>query len=299
MALLLTAMLVPGELDFYLGGLRLSCHRMVLLLFLPVILVRILSGRGPRWRAFDAAFIGAFVYYALTMPFKIELGQSLQTGGIIFIEGAGGYLFARMYVRNVYQFLATVKLLFLMVLIAGAFAFAEIVLGQSIAHSLASSISGVRQVEGGGYRFGLLRAMSVFDHPILYGAFCTSVFDWSGLTEPIVVKRLVRASLVAGAAALSLSSAPIMGIVVVCAFVVWERSTRHLPNRVWLTIAVVAIVFLMLSLLASRSPLKILAVSVAFDTQTAWYYDDRCCYHSRRRRRARHGGPPAGVRQCG
>jgi hypothetical protein len=264
-------MLIPAELDFYLGGLRLSCHRVVLLLFFPVILVRFLSGRGPRWRIFDTAFIGAYLYYALTMPLKIDFGQAIQTGGIIFIEGAGGYLMARMYVRNVYQFLATVKWLFMMTLIAGALALAEVILSQNIAHSLASSISGVRQMDGGGYRFGLLRAMSVFDHPILYGAFCTSVFGLVWFTEPDVFKRMVRASLVAGAGVLSLSSAPIMGIILVCICIGWERVTRQLPNRVWLTIAVVAFVYFLLSLLASRSPLKVLAISIAFDPSTAWY----------------------------
>jgi len=269
--LLLTAMLVPGELDFYLGALRLSCHRMVLLVFFPIILVRIAAGHGPSWRMFDAAFIGAFLYYALTMPFKVELGQAVQSGGIIFVEGAGGYLMARMYVRNAYQFLATAKLLFLLALIAGGLALAEIVLSQSVAHVVASSISGVPQIESAGLRFGLLRAMSVFDHPILYGAFCMSVFGLVWFAEPNVPKRLLRASLVAGAAALSLSSAPIIGIFVVCAGIVWERVTRRIPNRAWLSIAAVGVVYLMLSLLATRSPLKIVAITMAFDPSTAWY----------------------------
>lgn len=270
-AALLIAMLVPGELDFYLGVLRLSCHRVVLLLMFPAIIVSFLIGRGPAWRMFDTTFVGAFAYYALTMLFKVELAQAIQSGGIIFVEGAGGYLMARMYVRNASQFLATAKLLFLLAVIAGALALAEMISSQHVAHYIASQVSGVPQMDGGGSRLGVIRAMSVFDHPILYGTFCMTVFALIWFVEPDPVKRLFRAALVGAATALSLSSAPILGIILVIAGVCWERVSRSVPNRVWLTIACGGFAYLAMSLAANRSPLKVFAISIALDPSTAWY----------------------------
>jgi O-antigen ligase len=270
-AALLIAMLVPGELDFFLGGLRLSCHRVVLLVFFPVIVLRILMGHGPSWRIFDTMFVGAFAYYALTMPFKVDLAQAVQSGGIIFVEGAGGYLMARMYVRNAQQFLATVKLLFLLALVAGALALSETISSQHVAHHIASQISGVPQMDGGGYRLGVIRAMSVFDHPILYGTFCMTVFALVWFVEPNPLKRLVRAALVGAATVLSLSSAPILGIFLVLAGVFWERVTRQVPNRAWMTIGCLGVVYVVMALAANRPPLKVFALSIALDPSTAWY----------------------------
>jgi len=271
-AIFLVAALLPPEFDFYLGPLRLNCQRLVLLVFAPVAIARIMSGRGPTLRSFDYLLLGAFSYYALTMFFKEPFEQALQTGGILILETIGTYFFARAYIRNAIQFTGTVKLLFLLVIVAGALAIPELLLHVPIARRVAAAISGAPPLVGvEETRFGLLRATSVFDHPILYGAFCAGVFGLVWFAEPDPFKRLFRASVVAGAAFFSLSSGPLLGILVVLAGIVWERVTRHLPNRVWITITVVGVLYMLASLFTTRSPFKAFITNVVIDPSTAWY----------------------------
>lgn len=270
-ALLLLAMLLPSELDFKIGSARLSCLRVVLLVFLPVVMARVVTGRGPALRNFDLLFVGAFVWYALAIFWKEPFEKAVQSGGIVFIEAIGGYCLARFYIRNAYQVLAVVKLLFVMVLITGVLAMAESLLSVPIAHQIASSISGAPAMPRGETRLGLLRAMSVFDHPILYGAFCAGVFGLVWYTEPDPLKRLFRALLVMTAAFFCLSAAPLHGIALVLAGAIWERATSRVPARVWITVGCFALLYLFLLIAANRPPLVVLTTNFVFDQSSTWY----------------------------
>jgi len=269
--LLLLALLLPPELDFYLGGLRLNCLRLILVLFLPPAIGRLLSSRGPKLRSFDFLLVGAFAYFALTFFLKQPLPMAIQSGGIVFLEGVGTYLITRAYIRNAYQFLAAVKLLFFMVLIAGAFAIPESILHSHFARDIAAAISGAPTISWGETRLGLLRAMSVFEHPIHYGVFCASVFGLVWFTQQDPARRIFLCSLIGGATFFSLSSAPLLGIGLILMGAVVERTTRNIPHRVWLMIALIALVYLLLSLVANRTPIEIIISTFVFDTGTAWY----------------------------
>lgn len=270
-ALLLLAMLLPAELDFKIGPARLNCLRLVLLVFLPVVGFRLLAGRGPALRKFDYLLAGAFAYYALVIFWKEPFDRALQTGGIVFIEAVGGYFMARSYIRNADQFLAVVKLLFLMVLIAGGFAIVEAFTQMPVAHQIASAISGNPMIAGGETRLGLRRAMSVFDHPILYGAFCAGVFGLIWYSEQDSLKRILRALVVAVAAFFCLSAAPLQGIALVLAGAIWERTTRQIPARIWLTVSGFVLLYLFLLVAANRPPFVVLTTSFIFDPNSTWY----------------------------
>jgi hypothetical protein len=270
-ALLLLSMLLPGELDFHIGGLRLNCQRLVILAFLPVAIIRIFTRRGPALRTFDLLFIGAVTYYSFTYFLKVPLERALQSGGIMFLESIGGYMLARSYIRNAAQFFAVVKLLFLMVLVVGAFAIPETFLSSYFVRNGAAAMTGAAPLWPGETRLGFMRAMSVFDHPIHYGVFCTTVFGLAWFSEPDPVKRIWRALIIGGMACLSLSAGPLQGIVFVLAGALWEAVTRNIPNRVWLTVTIGSLLYLVMSLITKRSPLEILVTSLVFDPGSYWY----------------------------
>src|SRR5262245_22443335 len=77
-AMLLIAMLLPGEFDFNVGTLRLNCARIVLAIWLPIALTRFMS-----FRSFDYLFLAAFIYYASTLFIKEPFDKALATGGIV------------------------------------------------------------------------------------------------------------------------------------------------------------------------------------------------------------------------
>jgi hypothetical protein len=270
-ALLLLAVFVPGELDFVIGTLRLNCQRLVLIIWGPIAVIRLLQGRRIALRGFDLLLMGAFLYYAFSILVKEPLDKSIAAAGILLLESIGSYLIARVYIRNEIQFLASVKLLFWMVLLMGILAIPEAVSFNRWFRNMAAALSGARMWPPDESRLGLMRAMVVFDHPIHYGVFCASVFALVWFVEWQVIKRVIRAALVAAAAFFSLSSAPLLGIGLVLAGTVWESITRRIPNRVWLTIILVGSLYSLLALMTNRSPFRVFVTSFVFDPGNAWY----------------------------
>ena len=239
-ALLLLTMMVPRELEFQLG-VALTLQRLVLLFFLPLAFLRLFTSRTVTLRSFDLLLIGAFAYFWLALFPKETLDKALQSGSSQFIEGVGGYLIARGYVRTSTQFRATVKLLLLLVLVAGAAAAVE-----SIFHK-----HWLKPTMTNDMRMGLVRAAVTFDHPIHYGVFCLGVFALIWFVERDVTARIARAALASIALFFSLSSAPITVTCLVLAGAFWERITRSIPHRVWVTNGALAVVYLSISLFAN------------------------------------------------
>jgi hypothetical protein len=270
-AALLLAILLPLELDFYVGSLRLNCARVVLFTFLPVAISRIFSGRDAKLRSYDYFFIGYLTWYTLVLFLKEPLDKALQTGGIIFLEESSAYLLARVAIRDLREFLGTVKLLFVSVLIVGALAVPESLFSQHFVRNAAAALAGLPPVTWIETRSGLARAMSVFSHPIHYGAFCSSVFALIWFTEHNPARRVFRAALIAAFAFFSLSAGPLQGIGVVAVGALWERATRGIPNRVWLTLGISAGLYMLASLLTKRSPMQIIITGFLFDPASYYY----------------------------
>ncbi|HEY7552882.1 MAG TPA: hypothetical protein VH913_25580 [Hyphomicrobiaceae bacterium] len=269
-ALLLTIFL-PPEFDFFFGPMRLNWQRVVLIICLPIAVSRLCSGRQLKLYSFDFLLVGAFAWYAFSIFIKEPFETALQSGGGIFLDAAGGYAIARAHIINARQFIATTKLLFILVLIAGALAIPESLFHEHFARNIVAALTGKPPITWIDTRLGLTRAMAVFDHPILLGAYSAAVFALLWFTEPHLLKRLFCCSLIAIAAFFALSSAPLLGLILILTGAVWERFTRQIPGRAWLTIAGIASLYLIASLFSNRSPLKVLATSLVFDSNNAWY----------------------------
>jgi hypothetical protein len=270
-AALLLAILLPAELDFYVGPVRLNCARVVLLVFLLPALSRLFSGHVTKLRSYDYLFIGYLAWYAIVLLWKEPLEKAIQTGGIIFLEATSAYLLARAFIRDTHQIVATARFLFVLALIVGALAIPESLLSSHIARDAAGALVDLPPITWMEYRIGLARAMSVFDHPIHYGAFCATAFALLWFIEKDTIRRLRRALPIAVAAVFSLSAGPLQGIAVVWAGSIWEWLTRRLPNRVWLSIGGFAAVYLLASLFTNRSPFRILTGMLVFDSGSFYY----------------------------
>jgi hypothetical protein len=270
-AALLLAIFLPPELDFYVGPVRLNCARVVLLVFLPIAVLRLLSGRQTKLRSYDYFFVGYLAWYAFALLLKEPFEKAIQTGCIIFLEATSAYLLARTFIRDVRQIVATARFLLVPALIVGALAIPESLLSSHLARDAAGALVGLPPITWMEHRIGFARAMSVFDHPIHYGAFCATVFALLWFIEKDTIRRLMRALPIAVAAAFSFSAGPLQGIAVVWAGSIWEWLTRRLPNRVWLSIGGLTAVYLLASLFTNRSPFKILIGMLVFDSGSFYY----------------------------
>src|SRR5690606_24512907 len=83
-------------------------------------------------------------------------------------------------------------------------------------------------------RFGLYRAQVVFEHPILYGAFCASAF---GLVYYVQghqgssIARQVRSGIVGLAVVFSVSTGALTSLIAQMFLMAWNYATRRMANR--------------------------------------------------------------------
>jgi O-antigen ligase len=188
------------------------------------------------------------------------------------LEALGGYVLARAYVRNYAQFTFVVRTYFILVLVVGAFAIFETFFGIKFIHALASMVLENPQVlKGEPGRLGLDRAMSTFDHPIHYGAFCATSLGLVLYTYYGYHRQRIMAAAIVFAAFCAVSTAPLLACALAVAFMFCERWSRPISNRVAILISLAAIGYATLSVLSNRSVVEVLISLVALDQWTAYY----------------------------
>lgn len=263
---LITVVLVPIELGFYLGPLFFTWSKAFLMVMAIPVVVRAVS--ELRWTAADGLFMAHTLWSTLcTLLNRGAAGAEMA--GTYAIELAVVYLMVRLQLQSLAQIRATVRLLFWLVAICGAVAIPEALLERRFVHEFASSLTGITYFFSDEERFGLLRAASFFEHPILHGLFCAVLFSMVWYTHA-GFGRLVRAAVITTATFFGMSSAPLLVIFTQMGLIWMERVTRALPNRLMvITLSVVGLV-LFLNVTTGRGALGFLTI-LTFDPSTAFY----------------------------
>jgi hypothetical protein len=279
--LVVLAFICPTELSVFIGGMRFSPHRLVFLLVLPFALTRLARSRDLKVRAFDVLFllynawtVGVFIYHGDATPAAVSnqgSGGALQYGGALALESFAAYVIARAYVRDAVQARAVAKLLVAAVMIVGALALPETLLGQHFVHDAMNALTGYGFPLKYETRLGLERAYSTFDHPIHYGTFCASALALVWFAERKPQRQWTRAGLLTLATILGLSSAPILCLALQAALIVWEALTRGVVNRVQITLGVFAALYLGAALVGTRTPIGLIATGMTLDSWTGYY----------------------------
>jgi hypothetical protein len=267
------AVILPSELAINLFGLALIPVRVVLLAFFVPAVLRLVRTGNARFQVFDYFLLMALVWLAISLIVNNGFEKGAKFGGSLLLEAGGGYLLARAYVRSYTQFSYAVRTYFLFVMVTAVVAFPETFFRFQFAHDLAAAISGLPKAVIGNEagRLGLARANSTFDHPILFGVFCASAlglvwFLFNGQRD-----RWIRAAALFAATLCSVSSAPLLAYFMIVAFIVWERYTRQLANRVAIAIGIAVAAILTIELVSNRSAVEVLISLVALDHWTAYY----------------------------
>jgi len=268
---LLLCFLCPTEFSIFLGDIRLPPHRIALLLLIPFAVVRIATRSDTRLRLFDGLFVlfglcmlGVYTYHGNGMSGFIY-------GGSLALETTGSYLIARAWVRDVEVLRATLKVALAVIVIAALIALPETLFGHIYTHDFLAKLTGYYHPTSVHTRIGLTRAYGTFDHPIHYGTFCAALLAMFWYAERGTFGRFKRSAIVSGATFLGLSSAPILCLVIQAGLITWEKLTRGVSARVWLTIGAIVVAYIGVALLATRSPMAILATSLTLDSSTGYY----------------------------
>jgi hypothetical protein len=270
-ALFLIALIVPWV--FFFGTLRMSVYRIVLLMMIIPCLGMWMAGKAGRIRTPDIALLLYVVWSTLSLAHIHGWETSIQPSGIIFIETVGPYLLARCYVRDSSDFHNIIQFLFIINILLLPFAILEFFYGMNISREIFAAILPTF-TDTMPQRLGFTRVQSVFDHPILFGVFTGSIFALAylvlGYKKPIFF-RLYATGIIAITTVLSVSSGPLVTLVVQSLLLCWNTVFRMIRSRWKILIGLILFITVTIEIVANRSALDIVVGYFLFDPGSYWF----------------------------
>lgn len=268
-------LVIPNEFSIMLGALRLSPYRIfILLVFLPCFLDLVLGKLGRMNLVDIMMFIHGF-WCIVALSKNHGFLQGLESGGIIAAEAVGAYLIARRTIRSIETYRAIVSTIALLVYALGAFALVEIFTGQHILRDIASGIMGQPGPNPMEPRLGLERAFASFEHPILFGVFCSSIIAPVFLAMPpthVSYIRWVRVLMAFVACFCSLSAGPMAAMMTQFYILIYEAFTRMISlNKRWfMLLGLMVFGYFFIDLLSNRRPIDVVISYLVFNSATAF-----------------------------
>lgn len=253
------------------ADLRLPPHRIAILLAVPFAAWRLLSKPDTRIRVFDVLFLTYASWTMIVYGMHGPANGSFVYGGSIALESFGAYLIGRAYIRSWDTFQNTLRLLIGAVCVAMLFALPETFLGRHFTHDFLQSVTGYLHPREYITRLGLTRAYGVFDHPIHLGTFAATLLALVWFNGQKLKSRLQASAIIALTTFSALSSAPILCALTQIALIVWDRVTRGLRGRVYIALGIVISAYVVLSFVATRSPVNLIATGLTLDSWTGFY----------------------------
>jgi len=257
-----------------LGSLSMQPYRMVLVvIFLPAM-IRVVSGKAGRIGLGEAG-IFLFSCWICVALFVAHGSSGFEQAGSQVLETLGTFTVARAYIRSSDDFEALARLLFTIVAaVLFPLAILEVAAGRNIVLELASKIMPTHIINDQPPRLGLRRVQSVFEHPILFGVFCSGALMMTWLVSGhgrSTAARLGSTGVVAATTLLSLSSGPISTAAFQIVLLIYNGVLRKLAIRWWLLIGAIALFVLAVSLFAKRPLPAILFSYLALDEASAYF----------------------------
>lgn len=271
--LLLIAFTMPPETSVSLGAVRLSPFRVVLLITVMPSLIHLLSGKAGPLNAIDIAMLLHSFWCIIAFAAYGGIGQAIESGGIYFVECFGAYAMGRRYIRNAADFQAMSLFVALIVCCLLLLAIPESLSHVPYIRDTFRSILGGPTLEFIEPRLGLSRAYGPFDHPILFGVFCSMAFGTAWYVvrprlSPVRAYTIIFAVMLASF--LSLSAGAWTMVVMQIALIGWDRVTKGLPMRWGMLFAGIVLILVAVSMLSNRSPVKVFISYASFSAQSSY-----------------------------
>lgn len=258
-----------------LGSLSMHPFRFVLAAaFLPA-LFRVFTGKAGRIGIADIAIVLFSFWISVALFVAHGPADAFEQAGSQVLETLGAYMVARCYIRSASDFEALARLLFVIVaMVLFPLALLEVATGRNIVLELASAVMPTHIINYQPPRLGLRRVQSVFEHPILFGVFCSAALTLTYLVRghaKSATMRVAGTGVVSLTIFLSMSSGPITTAALQILLLIWDRLLRTLKIRWWLLIGIVAAAVLFVSLFSKRSLPAILFSYFALDEASAYF----------------------------
>lgn len=274
LTLIAVTMWLPEESSFYIGGFRMTVARALMLLAAPAAMVRfaqMFSMPSYRFVWADALIPLLCVWMILAPSIAESLDRGLVFGGTAALETFVPYMAMRSLTQHG-QALKIVKTLLFSISVVGLLALLDWATHEWFIRNLFSKITGYTKVYAHATqyedRFGLLRAASTIEHPILLGTVCVI-----GVLLSNAYKGWLRwfftISCSIGLIA-ALSSAPIGALAIGVSLIAYDKIFRTVPLR-WIILLGIILVAVAVVFIGSSNPWAFLFSKICFDPTTASY----------------------------
>jgi hypothetical protein len=264
---------VPQELSFFVGDLRFTVERLVLIVLTPAIFAALLQKLACRNCRFVVAdlFVPLAAFWMFLGPaVTFDVEYSLRHSGPIVLEFLITYASTRVLLSGHGMALRFIDVLSILIAFVAMDAVFDTLSGAYVTRELCARITGYGMVHynADSYRLGMLRAMGPMEHPILFGFICAIGFL---LAVSVRVRwRIFCAVTSLGGLLISLSSAPQQCAVMGIALIYYCRMLRGRRGKwyvIWTPISLLAVVLF----LSTDTPFGHLIQLFTIDPQTAYY----------------------------
>ena len=250
------------------AGLRLSPLRVMLLIMFVPYLLQILQGKAGKLTIVDILMLAHSFWIIIALAVVHGVSQ-IPFAGITMVELVGGYLLGRILIRDVASYKRMIKLLLGTMLFLLPFAAVELFTGRLIIPEILGKVFDTIHRGRSAYgRMGLERVYAVFEHPILFGLFCSvAIANVYYSIKSGLVWRIVLIAFAVGMTFMSLSSAPLLACGLQAMLIVWDKMTKGS----WKLFTILAIIgYVTIDSLSNRTPITILIETMTFNSGTGW-----------------------------
>ena len=263
--------LIPEEASFYVGDLRLTVARAILLALAPLSFLRLVQQAGRREYRFvwsDALVLPAGLWMLLAVTVTEGPERALVSAGVTALEFVGAYYVARAYLTTHRQALSLARVLSLSIAVVGLLSILDRFAGTYVIHDVVGKLTGNELYWRYDERYGSIRAAGSFEHPILLGSACAFALLLA-TALPLFTRCLVFAGAVVGLLA-AVSSAPIVGAFIGIGCLAYRRLTPGFEARWrWLMLGVATMLALLFAF--HPAPFGWLIGHITIDPATGFY----------------------------
>ena len=267
--LFMTCILVPGS--FFVGTARLTPYRLFLLLAILPLIWQVLRGALGRLTSVDV-FIVCYVVWLAISIFVQEGIERFEFATVLTIESLCGYLFGRVMVRSCADYTQFMRVFLAGLLVLAPFAMIEMLTKQNLINQITGMFLQTYDQILHAPRLGFYRAQSSFEHPILFGLFCSL-----GFANAFYIYRLHKSKQLfwMGTSGFttfaSLSSAPMLALLLQSMMIAWDRLARRVRAKWLVLVGIGATVFAVLELLTPDGAVSFLVNNLTLVPETAEY----------------------------
>ena len=266
--LALVGLIVPTELSLYPGGIAFTPGRVgIILLFFPSLFA--LSKRGTHLLMSDF-FVCVTAAWMIGAAISVsDINALWSAPGGESLEFFASYLIARAFFFGPESLAGFIRVLKVFAFVAIMLAMGDFAFGRYIVHDTLGAIVGVQPIAPV-YRESLLRVTSTFEHPILFGAFCSLIAAVSLYWERNGLQRLIWVSLCFVGCIISITSAALLSFFIVLLLYAYDQILRSYSWR-WTALIVVLVTLVFVVFLVTNAPLGWLITHLTFDPESGYF----------------------------